>query len=404
MVINNDSEVILAQLFDANLDQLMELKKDSVDWPLPYTLFHSVMISYLKLDIDRLKLLVNSIEGYRFKSNFDKKPAIIEDLSSFELVLENLYWLSYARLCIRLNDNLDKALENLSQVNPVNELWYGELFFVKALIYGYKHQYELEQFNYYQSYLYFSKSGALKKGLLAYQNSIAAESSLYPQRRFTVEYNHLMNIALKSKVYSTAGLCALNLSREYQKLKTYLVSLKLANLAVKLLKRDFGTQHYGLALCHRAELLFQMDRIYEAKQDLDEAKSIDFIEVRNACLIIEGTHLKGHTEYNTENLAAAWINRDNVLMDSSKHISFGIQEEKLIRLLSLKPETKSHLLSILYSEELKSLDYETVLNRFKNLLARVRKKDPHLILFDGKRYSLSQTSQKALLLCNLKFG
>lgn len=403
MVISNDSEVILTQLFDANLDQLMELKKDSVDWPLPYTLLHSVMISYLKLDIDRLQFLVNSIEGYRIKSNFDKKPAIIEDLSSFELVLENLYWLSYARLCIRLNDNLDKALENLAQVNPINELWHGELFFVKALIYGCKHQYELEQCNYYQSYLCFSKSRALKKGLLAYQNSIAAESSLYPQKRFTVEYNHLMNIALKNKVYSTAGLCALNLSREYQKLKTYLISLKLANLAVKLLKRDFGTQHYGLALCHRAELLFQMDRIYEANQDLDEAKSIDFIEVRNACLIVEGTYLKRHTEY-TGNLAPAWINRDNILMDSSKPISFGIQEQKLIRLLSLKPETKSNLLSILYSEELKSLDYETVLNRFKNLLVRVRKKDPHLILFDGERYSLSQTSQKALLLCNLKLG
>lgn len=277
MIISSDAELFLSKLLNANLNQLIDLKREAIEWPFPYFMYHSVMIAYLKNDIEELKSLVAS-----FEREWITPLEVTGDISPNKRDLENFYWLSQARLCVRQNENIERALENLTKVMASHSLWRAELYFVRGLLYGGKHQYELEKESFYHSYTHFIQSGAKRKALLALQNSIAAESSMFPNKRFTVEYYHLMNLALKHKIYSTAGLCALNLSREYKKMKAYLVSLKMASLAVKLLKQDFGTQHYGLSLCHRAEVLFEMGRFHEAKLDLDEAKSIEFVEVRNA--------------------------------------------------------------------------------------------------------------------------
>jgi hypothetical protein len=75
----------------------------------------------------------------------------------------------------------------------------------------------------------------------------------------------------------------------------------------------------------------------------------------------------------------------------------GVLEEKLVRILARGPMNKNDLVAVIYSDESKTLDYETILNRFKNLLARVRKKAPNLIVFDGKRYFLTAEAPSALL-------
>lgn len=371
-----DNESIFKKILNANLRELIQLKIETTSWTEIQSIYLFVMISYLKNDILSLESLVRILETRRN-----------ENTSRENLEEEVIYRLSRARLFIRKYENLYLLLEELDLIKLESDLWRAEVNFVKALAYGCLHQYELENKSYYLAYQFFSQIGLTGKGLLSLHNSLAAEASLFPEKRLTVEYHHLMKLALRNKIYSIAGLCALNLSREYQNLKAHLISHKFASLAVNLLKSDVGTQHYGLALCHRAQLLFEMDRSNEAIIDLEETMAIDFIEVINARLILQNKYYKNFESTNG-NHAPAWINRDYPLNKTVAN-SFGITEQKLIRLLSQRPLDKNELIDQLFANELKTLDYDTILNRFKNLLSRVRKKDSQLLLFDGVKYSLS---------------
>lgn len=377
----NEIEV---RIINSKLHELLDLRGEASSWPKPLALYLEVLIAYLKNDLQeaqeasaKLSEFVNS-SGKRAEDSIENE----EQSQWFFLVP-----LALARCRCRMAVQLDEALKDLSEIRIRSSLWLGEISFVKALLYGAQHAYDREFAAYSEAHFHLEKAGASAKALLALHNSLATLQSVKPNKIFIVEYTSLLDKALKKKCFSTAGLSALNLSRQYQTLGSTNVSLKFANLAIKCLKRDLGTQHYGLALCQRAHVLFEMARGAEALLDLEEAKAFDFVEVKNAIRWLESFSKQTHFEPEG-NQAPAWATR-GLPVETSNATHFGVAEEKLIRSLAKMPMAKDQLLEAIYPQESKSLDYEVLVNRLKNLLARVRRKAPELIQFDGQCYRLS---------------
>jgi len=75
-----------------------------------------------------------------------------------------------------------------------------------------------------------------------------------------------------------------------------------------------------------------------------------------------------------------------VMAEKSFSVKLGPLEEKLLELLKTKSCSKWELVSLLYPDEGNSLLAE---NRFKNLLARVRKKCPGVVVCQSGLYQLT---------------
>ena len=377
-------------ILNSKLEELIELKAQAHSWPKPWVFYLSAMISYLKIDTISLEADFKNIEKAIKEIKFtESSKYYLEDYSIVKLFIE-------ARLQIRKLNFNDQIMSQLNKINLTEDLLIGERAFVQALFFGQCNDYQLEQEYYEKSYVHFKKAGAMAKALLSLQNAIASEASIYPDRRFTIEYNHLLQQAIHYKLFSTAGLCALNISREYQLIGAHLMALKMANKSLEYLQEDFGTQQYGLALCHRAQLLVEMSRTEEAQLDLDGSTLVETPEVSNARSYVLNL-MQGNTIQVIGRNSSAWIDRKSKLSLPLSY-SFGRAEESLLVALSQKPMDKNEILEILFEDEISKLDYEVVINRFKNLLSRVRKKAPELIVFDGNKYSLSNTSMQFMTL------
>lgn len=385
-------------ILNAKLHELLDLRRELTSCTPPLAAYLEVLISYLKNDKPDLSLAYQKLLTTLAPMN-NLRPSCQNSAPTLTHELErdtNGQWwflapIALARLRIRFNEDLTETLNELSAVSARSDLpplWQGEAAFVQALVFGLQKNYDSEFKSYIEAYRWLEKSGATAKALLSLQNSLASQQSLEPKKKFIVEYSQLLEKALSKRCFSTAGLSALNLSRQYQSLHSPNMALKLANLSLKCLKKDLGTQHYGLALCHRAHLLFELGRETEAQLDLEEAMAFDFAEVKNAiswtkALTQQSVFLPEGPE------SPAWKERGAPTKSVNSANCLGIAEEKLVRALAKRPLNRNELLQIIFSDEWNRLDYEVLLNRLKNLISRVRKKVPDLILFDGQRYRLS---------------
>lgn len=381
---------LVTRILNSSLDELIELKANSYGWPFPLTLYCSSLVAYLKFDEAGLEFLARTAIERLAQLKLDIETQGSPSADSATLKLVSL--LIEIRLCIRQRNELKILVKKLDTLKAGDLVWQGEINFVKALAYGSLSDYEKEAFFFLEAHRIFSGEGAHRKSLLSLQNAIAAEASLHPERTMVVEYHHLLRRAQKYKVYSVAGLCALNISREYQVCGADLVALRLANLSIQYLRMDLGTQHFGLALCHRAQLLIELGRLQEAQLDLEESALYPFVEVKNARYFVEQLLKKKNPIHHLPSVPA-WVDRKRNGEYLTPH-SFGPLEQKLIHLLSQRPMEKNALLESLYKVELSNIDYESVCNRFKNLLARVRKKAPDLVTFDGRKYFLSRIGSR----------
>lgn len=88
------------------------------------------------------------------------------------------------------------------------------------------------------SYQAFSKAGCKLKASRAFQNALACQTSTQP------------------------------ISISLQRLRAYWVSLKFANRAISVLKREAGTLHFYLAIAHRSHLFIDLQQIHAATRDL----------------------------------------------------------------------------------------------------------------------------------------
>ncbi len=348
-----------------------------------YRVYFDVLQAYLRGHTEELRILVES-----FERDAHSKP-------DFEICSR----LSKIRWMLRDHSLVLSDLELLAKFGD-EPVWGAEVHFVLALGYGQLLDYENEGRSFLQAYLRFKTLGARRKAIKSLQNHVAALSSQHPDKHFLPELTLLHQEAKRCGEWGMAGLALLNMSREYQKVGARALALKLSHRSLAFLRKDLGSIHYYLAVLHRAHVLMDLGRVNDAIMDIEEAQTGPFVEIAEAVKVLcalfptaLGSPSNGGVSSQNLQIREAWLpeswreRSENSVLGKMK---FGELEEQLIFLLSKGPLKKNEIIRELYGE---TLDYWVLENRFKNLIARVRRKVPDYLVVSEGIYTLSQSAK-----------
>ena len=263
----------------------------------------------------------------------------------------------------------------------------GEAYFIAGYASYTLHNYAMT-ISYYQKALpYLELCGAQRKHLKTSQNLLAARTNLDPSMKCIPDYQELQRQASRLNDMVTSGLCHLNISREYQKLGLLNIALETANFAVEELESDHGVNHYYLARLHRAHLLIQMGIEHQAFIDIEACSSTDFNDVRAAIRVLENIDFQTENAVRLERLNPTWQARSRRLqLEKYSQLKFNDLEERVITQLSAGPVEKNRLIDQIYGTKIDFLSAEA---RLKNVIARIRKKSPSIIVYRNGEFSLA---------------
>ncbi len=276
----------------------------------------------------------------------------------------------------------ERALEASSSENLK---WRGEIAILIATVCTVFDEYQRAMEFYTRAVTAFEKQGCMRKALRARMNVLVCESHLHPDRNLFARYHDLYRRSLRKgqRELIVATTCLLNISREYQRAGAYLIALKYCTRALNLFELQMGEMNYFLTLAHRAHLLCDLGRTSEARIDFEAAKLGNFKEVEAALQVIEPLlHGSRPQDTTSSDLIPTWRER----IESSGQTRLSVLEEKLIAFLSSGPRDRVDILEEIYGS---NLEYETKLNRFKSLLATLRKKLPTLVICEEGKYRLA---------------
>jgi tetratricopeptide (TPR) repeat protein len=263
----------------------------------------------------------------------------------------------------------------------------GEVCFVMALAYDVmKEHFQCLKWNYDAS-LAFAEAGLEKKSLLAQQNSVAAESRIFPNKNLLLQYYQVYRRARRGKHLAIAGIALFNIAREYQLVGALENALSAIDRSLAYMQGEEGTLHYYLALLNRAHILAELGRKTDAILDYEAASLGDFPEIRAARTAL--AHILGITTPAIANgtLTASWMERleknQNARMPLKK---LSTQENSLVRILSAGARERHDLAAELFGS---NISLEHALNRLKSLLTRLARKTPGLICQEEERIFLA---------------
>lgn len=328
------------------------------------------------------------------------------DLAELEACAEVLETKSPIAVCLQLRlqikrGNLNKTfLEEIERAAHFYEdIWHGEALFLIGQAYYILKTFDLSQKAYVHAFRSFEKAGLAKKSVKALLNSVAAESCYSPQKRLLVEYQMIARKAIQVGEFAAAGTAVMNISREFHLIRSFELSLRYANQSLQYFAQgDYGSLGYFLALLHKAHLLLDMSRSSESLLCYEEARAATQPEVRSSILILSQMYesrlgIKVETSQLIDlekSLPATWQERAKAGQVQSLLQKMSGDEAKLIETLSESGRDRNELLSILYGDV---VDFDSLIGRFKNLLSRVRKKHPDLIVFENGVYKLSEAEK-----------
>jgi tetratricopeptide (TPR) repeat protein len=228
----------------------------------------------------------------------------------------------------------------------------------------------------------YEQLGLEKKAVKSAFNYLVAQTHLFPNNRFFSDYSALAERAEACGEWAVSVTAELNISRELQKVGAFEQALQAAHKAVTAGEAcGNGTREYGFALLQRASVLIALKRNLEAGNDLSFASLIDHPEI--AAAIPALTEASG--EGSVHRLA-----RFREMPDANT--ALGAMESNLISLLRDSPREFKELGDLLFPDV---VDVFSQRERLKNLIARVRKKQPGLIVRETGRYRLSEGLRKA---------
>ncbi len=354
----------LNELLDLNLRDMVPLNSDSFTDKDSYY-YYQVIKTYSRDELDSLAELAQSDEvTLAFKR------------------------LALLRLEIRRKNVKAKTIAELLICASNNQALNGEIYFVVGFAFESLAEH-LHSRNYYRkSFEAFESAKVHKKAVKALHNVIAAESRIYPQKKFIIDYLYVASRAKKIKEFGIAGLACLNISREYQIIGAHDAALKFCNRALRLMENDSGGLQHCLAIVHRAHLLSEMKRYLEAKIDYQLASISPYPEVQSALKALDLiTNKNSNDKFDKDKLLPTWLER--VEQKGNSQAILGPVESKLISYLSEKPQDKFKLIELLYDSVSDHLSLE---NRLKVLINRVRKKRPGLIVFEDGKYRIADES------------
>jgi len=307
-----------------------------------------------------------------------------------------LEWATKIRLHLRRKDlNLKHCKAFLAYINhlPESNVWLGELEFLLALSFETLGENQLAKTHYESSYRKL-RSLCLKKAFKARLNALVAESRISPESRFLPRYMALASDALAIGSNSVAGVCYLNVSREFQKLSAFELAISYADKALETLSADYGSLHFYLTLAHRCDLLIDLNRLKLAEIDYQETLASPFLETQSALRVLEAKLSKLRqscsvlSQFEIRVATPTWRERWCKILASANNLDQSLSEtdEKILRLLASKARNKFELIQDLYGEKVSYFDAE---NRLKVALSRLRRKKPGIILFRNEKYEIA---------------
>jgi hypothetical protein len=363
----------LNELHD-RLTEFMQLPDDADKARLVF--YTKLMMAYFRQDIDRLIELRSEAE-----SNFCDSPYL--------LALADIRFL----ICTAVNEEkLKHHAQNISNYSS-DAFIQAELHYVVAIAFQKLDLYSEAESSFLTSSLYFEQTQVFKKSLRARLSSIASYSHRKPQARLFSEYFAVHRKAIDVDDFQSASVALINISRELQLLNVLSTAIDYASQAVAFCEaHHHGKREHGLALLQRAHLYFEMQRPHDAEKDLYHSMMIQHTEVQSATKILaEKYNVKVET-LQSQSILPTWNLRAK---SSDLNLNLGKLESQVLNLLSQKPRSKNELIENLYDDK---IDYFSREARLKNLLARIRKRFPGLIVLDDDIYRMTDPESEDLLL------
>ena len=333
--------------------------------------YYPILLAYLTGDLPAL---------------FQATEKVVQ-LSRSKPELEPLVALGRLRYQIRTRMIDPKLIFATEEQAKKANLWQGELHFALSNAYAAQENHELARDHSLASARALKEMGARKKAVRALMNAISSESCFRPEKHYLADLHFIYRRAKESGDLISVGNTLINLSREYQKLGLYAAALKYAHRAIAVFSKNAGGIDYHLALTHRAHIYCQLDSFFEARTDAELAMNCTFPEVQGSIEILRS---------NFPSLIALPIQKTNLnyVTPTWKERNFekaakrtAKLEGRLIELLTHKSHSKRELCEILYGNRLRD---DVTENRLNNLLNRIRKRNPRLIVFRAAQYHLAE--------------
>ncbi len=332
-------------------------------------------------------------------SNLTALESVISELSVVSSEHQEsasfLRCLTEVRLWIRKHSPSSELLKRLENAKAPSVLWDGERAFVLAMAHEVRGELPEARDRYERASQLFSRAHVYRKALKALMNHVAIESWINPDdKRLIADFAQVLGRAIRLRDRTIAGIAILNISWEWERLGALEVALRYARHAVRFLERDFGSLNFYHGVIHRAHLYYRMGRIPEMESDLKLAHSSKSLEIQGALQLMR-TLLRGHLSrevplgiQNDFKLTPSWRERLQWHQNSQTTKSdrlLSSSECKLISLVSLKPRSSHELHTLMYGAEIAR---DSARQRLDQLLARLRKKVPGVVILRENRYHL----------------
>lgn len=350
--------ISLIDVIDSDLGAILGLR-GSVFQDEITSWYFQIQLNYLQSDLDGLK---------RLQRELPQELTILETLLRARIALKEK----------KASEKILKELETLSS----DEQWAGEVRFVQAAIAIELGNNESAKKYSLSAYQNLKRVGARKKAVRSLMNALAAESRIFPEKHFIPDLFHILREAKQAKDITSISNTLMNISREYQKLGAYRLSLKYANQALAKIQAHAGNKTYFLALAHRAYLFCCLEMFSNAQLDIEAVMASEFPEALAAIQIIEEKFsVKTESKFSVADATPAWKERQKEKVPEG----MSALEQKVLDSLAKQPRSLSELGQALYGE---SLGLDVIANRAKNVLSRIRKREPGLIQFAAGKYRL----------------
>jgi hypothetical protein len=370
----------LAQILDFDLKDLYSFLETNTEGSASewITIYATVLRHFLRGETLYLKKICYDIE-----SKCGNKMVPLELYVSLKL-----------RIGLLDSSLSEDLVEKAAQLARSESEWSGELnMLLGAVCAGRGERLKAKDY-YWEAARGFLKIGAYRKEARAKLNVLVERSHLDPNANLIAEYHDLYRYALRKEIRSTlvAGICLLNISREYQILGATLAALRYCERARRLLEIEFGTCPYFLSLAHLCHIYLELKRFIEAKLAYELALAAPFEEVQSALRVLEKAFdMCALEQQNPSKLNSTWAERRLDWL-SRKGVETPVKlstlEQRLLRSLAAGPKTKLELIANLYGER---LSVEIRISRFESLLKTLRKKQTSLVVFENGVYRLAHT-------------
>lgn len=366
--------ITMKKIIQASLEELIDFKLNEVDENSNHGLYTDILIHYLKEDLYNLEQLIKTLPKdlaiYSFASirlSILKKEIKIDQLMNFEKIIET------------------KSMEDILR---------GEAYFLLGLSYCEIKKYEKSKIFYSLAQRILSSAGAEKKALKSLFNYIVSESRLNNHKKLILDYIYISKKAKEIGDPITEGLSYLNISQEYSNINAYELSLKYIQLAINLLEKDNGVNHYYFAILQRCQTLIHLNRFQDALLDYQQIQHTDLKAIKAALKVIDVLLDKKRVQNIESRIGPTWYSKLKKIYLNKEEKKLTTKESQIIENLSLGPLSAPQLAEKIYGQ---NIDHFSSVNRLKVLISRLKKKNSELIIFSEGKYILNDDNLMATL-------